>query len=161
MRHQRLQKKEYRVGGASRILLLTQQPLVLCNFNQFPCSLEANNEVRGMLGEDMASLLDPHCPHKMLYTFYIIDWLGRPARLRRQSSLVSDSLRQADSPFLGHEVQTGRGPQTTGLEGRGRVVRVEAGLPRRPAQVPRPVQGRHNRVRGRVPSPTRWFPSSR
>ena len=44
IRHQRLQKKEYRVGGASRILLLTQQPLVLCKFNQFPCSLEANNE---------------------------------------------------------------------------------------------------------------------
>ena len=65
--------------------------------------LPTNPEIKQRLEDvdsesDMASLLDPHCPQKLLYTFYIIDWLGRPARLRRQSGLVSDSLRQADSP---------------------------------------------------------------
>ena len=29
---------------------------------------------------DLVGLLDPHSPQKLLYTFYIIDWLGRPAR---------------------------------------------------------------------------------
>ena len=37
---------------------------------------------------DLAALLDPESPQKLLYTFYIIDWLGRPARLRRHSGLV-------------------------------------------------------------------------
>ena len=65
--------------------------------------LPTNPEIKRRLEEvdsesDMASLLDPCCPQKLLYTFYIIDWLGRPARLRRQSGLVTDSLRQAESP---------------------------------------------------------------
>ena len=63
--------------------------------------LPTNPEIKQRLQDvdqdsDMASLLDPHCPQKLLYTFYIIDWLGRPARLRRQSGLVSDSRQQAD-----------------------------------------------------------------
>ena len=61
-------------------------------------------------GGDMASLLDPHCPQKLLYTFYIIDWLGRPARLRRQSGLVSDSLRQADRPGASNNWPRGARP---------------------------------------------------
>ena len=65
--------------------------------------LPTNPEIKQRLEDvdsesDMGSLLDPYCPQKLLYTFYIIDWLGRPARLRRQSGLVSDSLRQTDSP---------------------------------------------------------------
>ena len=64
-----------------------------------PTSPEITQRLEDVDSEsDMASLLDPHCPQKLLYTFYIIDWLGRPARLRRQSGLESDSLRTADSP---------------------------------------------------------------
>ena len=40
-----------RDGGASRILLLTPQPLVLCKLNQFLCRLEANNEARWGRGQ--------------------------------------------------------------------------------------------------------------
>merc|ERR1719233_2813501 len=36
---------------------------------------------------DLVALLDPESPQRLLYTFYIIDWLGRPARLRRHSGL--------------------------------------------------------------------------
>merc|ERR1719402_1683340 len=48
---------------------------------------------------DLVGLLDPHSPQKLLYTFYIIDWLGRPARLRRHSG-VSDR-DASDSPRPG------------------------------------------------------------
>ena len=51
IRHQRLQKNESRGGGTSRILLLTQPPLVFCKFNQFPCSLEANIDARNGGGQ--------------------------------------------------------------------------------------------------------------
>merc|ERR1719342_683673 len=65
--------------------------------------LPTNPEIKQKLqdldtGCDLASILSPHCPQKLLYTFYIIDWLGRPARLRRQSGLVSDAMKQADTP---------------------------------------------------------------
>lgn len=33
----------------------------------------------------MKSLLNPESPQKLLYTLYIVDWLGRPARFRRHS----------------------------------------------------------------------------
>ena len=47
--------------------------------------LPTNPEIKSGLKDvdtesDMTTLLDPDCPHKLLYTFYIIDWLGRPAR---------------------------------------------------------------------------------
>jgi hypothetical protein len=35
----------------------------------------------------MKSLLNPESPQKLMYTLYIVDWLGRPARLRRHSGL--------------------------------------------------------------------------
>ena len=35
----------------------------------------------------LKELLDPSSPQKLMYTFYIVDWLGRPARLRRTSGL--------------------------------------------------------------------------
>lgn len=44
--------------------------------------------------EDEASvkiLLSPESPQKLMYTLYIVDWLGRPARLRRHSGLVEQS----------------------------------------------------------------------
>ena len=51
--------------------------------------LPTNPEIKQRLQDvdqdsDMASLLDPHCPQKLLYTFYIIDWLGRQARWARE-----------------------------------------------------------------------------
>ena len=54
--------------------------------------LPTNPEIKQGLQEidsnsDLASLLDPESPQRLLYTFYIIDWLGRPARLRRHSGL--------------------------------------------------------------------------
>jgi hypothetical protein len=36
----------------------------------------------------MKSLLNPESPQKLMYTLYIVDWLGRPARLRRHSGLA-------------------------------------------------------------------------
>ena len=35
----------------------------------------------------LKDLLNPSSPQKLMYTFYIVDWLGRPARLRRPSGL--------------------------------------------------------------------------
>ena len=45
---------------------------------------------------DLESLLDPSSPQKLLYSFYIVDWLGRPARLRRFSGIV-DSTRSSSA----------------------------------------------------------------
>ena len=36
----------------------------------------------------LKQLLSPESPQKLMYTLYIVDWLGRPARLRRHSGLV-------------------------------------------------------------------------
>lgn len=36
-------------------------------------------------------LLSPESPQKLMYTLYIVDWLGRPARLRRHSGLVEQT----------------------------------------------------------------------
>jgi ubiquitin carboxyl-terminal hydrolase 34 len=41
--------------------------------------------------ETLKKLLDPESPQKLMYTFYIVDWLGRPARLRRHSGLSETS----------------------------------------------------------------------
>ena len=74
--------------------------------------LPTNPEIKSGLQEvdtesDMTSLLDPHCPHKLLYTFYIIDWLGRPARLRRQSGLVTDSNPAPESSWVSQFILSG------------------------------------------------------
>ena len=34
-------------------------------------------------------LLDPGSPQKLMYTLYIVDWLGRPVRLRRHSGVAA------------------------------------------------------------------------
>ncbi|XP_023333721.1 ubiquitin carboxyl-terminal hydrolase 34 isoform X2 [Eurytemora carolleeae] len=63
------------------------------------------NIMRGLQEIDPSSgfesLLDPNSAQKLLYSFYIIDWLGRPARLRRFSGLA-----EASSPHTG-QVQSG------------------------------------------------------
>ncbi len=42
--------------------------------------------------EELMSLLSPASPQKLMYTFYIVDWLGRPARLRRHSGLHKEPM---------------------------------------------------------------------
>lgn len=39
----------------------------------------------------LKQLLSPESPQKLMYTLYIVDWLGRPARLRRHSGLVEST----------------------------------------------------------------------
>ena len=46
----------------------------------------------------LKDLLDPRSPQKLMYIFYIIDWLGRPARLRRPSGLSDNS--SGSGPFF-------------------------------------------------------------
>ena len=40
--------------------------------------------------EELKELLSPSSPQKLMYTFYIVDWLGRPARLRRHSGVPKE-----------------------------------------------------------------------
>ena len=47
---------------------------------------------------DLPALLHPESPQKLLYTFYIIDWLGRPLRLRRHSGPASGQQSPAPRP---------------------------------------------------------------
>jgi len=60
---------------------------------------------------DLVGLLDPHSPQKLLYTFYIIDWLGRPERLRRHSGVsdrdASDSPRPGPTGWINQFIQAG------------------------------------------------------
>ena len=37
--------------------------------------------------ERLKQLLNPESPQKLLYTLYIVDWLGRPVRMRRHSGV--------------------------------------------------------------------------
>ena len=84
--------------------------------------LPTNPEIKQGLQEidsnsDLASLLDPESPQRLLYTFYIIDWLGRPARLRRHSGLregqdspsprPGSSLAQAPTGWVAQFVAAG------------------------------------------------------
>ena len=41
--------------------------------------------------EKLRELLSAKSPQKLMYTFYIVDWLGRPVRLRRHSGVVEAS----------------------------------------------------------------------
>ena len=49
-------------------------------------------------GERLRQLLNPESPQKLLYTLYIVDWLGRPVRMRRRSGLASSSSSSQSSP---------------------------------------------------------------
>ena len=40
---------------------------------------------RGTTEEDLKKHMSPDSPQKLMYTFYIVDWLGRPSRVRRHS----------------------------------------------------------------------------
>ena len=59
--------------------------------------------------DKMRELLSAKSPQKLMYTFYIVDWLGRPIRLRRHSGVVepsgdgaigSPSAPSADQPWI-------------------------------------------------------------
>ena len=54
----------------------------------------------------MKSLLNPESPQKLMYTLYIVDWLGRPARLRRHSGL-SDAGASQDLSWINRFIQSG------------------------------------------------------
>ena len=65
--------------------------------------LHTNPEIKQGLQEidsnsDLASLLDPESPQRLLYTFYIIDWLGRPARLMRHCVKVKSLPHRGRDP---------------------------------------------------------------
>ena len=58
-----------------------------------PTNPEVKEKLQNITTEDhetLQDLLNPMSPQKLMYVFYIVDWLGRPARLRRPSGL-SDS----------------------------------------------------------------------
>ena len=50
-------------------------------------------------GERLRQLLNPESPQKLLYTLYIVDWLGRPVRMRRRSGLASSSQSPPADPI--------------------------------------------------------------
>lgn len=54
----------------------------------------------------MKSLLNPESPQKLMYTLYIVDWLGRPARLRRHSGLGDPGALQ-DQTWIHRFIQSG------------------------------------------------------
>ena len=51
--------------------------------------------------ETLQELLNPVSPQKLMYVFYIVDWLGRPTRLRRPSGLSENGFFAANDPDLG------------------------------------------------------------
>merc|ERR1719412_124676 len=56
-----------------------------------PTSPHLKEKLQNIRNEDepcLKRLLSPESPQKLMYTLYIVDWLGRPARLRRHSGLV-------------------------------------------------------------------------
>jgi len=54
---------------------------------------EKLRNVDDMLEDDIKALLDPDSPQRLMYAFYIVDYLGRPVRLRRHSG-VHDPTQQ-------------------------------------------------------------------
>lgn len=48
--------------------------------------------------DTLKELLDPTSPQKLMYVFYIVDWLGRPARLRRPSGLSESGFFGGGGP---------------------------------------------------------------
>ena len=60
--------------------------------------------------ETLKGLLNPDSPQKLMYTFYILDWLGRPARLRRLSGL-------SETSNSGGQQVVNSGPSGTGSGG--------------------------------------------
>ena len=70
----------------------------------------------------LKQLLSPESPQKLMYTLYIVDWLGRPARLRRHSGLVeqpssnllplgessvNDATKEQMGPWIRRFIQAG------------------------------------------------------
>ena len=77
--------------------------------------LPTNPEIKQGLQEidsnsDLASLLDPESPQRLLYTFYIIDWLGNQVMVMvmmmilttRECILQGDGLGPTDPTFGKH-----------------------------------------------------------
>ena len=77
--------------------------------------LHTNPEIKQGLQEidsnsDLASLLDPESPQRLLYTFYIIDWLGNQVMvmvmvmilITRECILQGDGLGPTDPTFGKH-----------------------------------------------------------
>ncbi len=64
----------------------------------------------GKLSEDeLKRLLSAESPQKLMYTFYIVDWLGRPARLRRHSGPVEglQQQHQQEKPWIESFISAG------------------------------------------------------
>ena len=57
--------------------------------------------------EDMKRILSPDSPQKLMYTFYIVDWLGRPTRLRRHSGVVEGSSQPCEQPWIQQFIRAG------------------------------------------------------
>ena len=56
-----------------------------------PTNPEVKEKLQNITEEDnetLQELLNPSSPQKLMYVFYIVDWLGRPARLRRPSGMI-------------------------------------------------------------------------
>jgi len=65
---------------------------------------DALQNIADMDESTMKSLLNPESPQKLMYTLYIVDWLGRPARLRRHSGL-NDGMQ--DQTWINRFIQSG------------------------------------------------------
>jgi ubiquitin carboxyl-terminal hydrolase 34 len=58
--------------------------------------------------EQLRMLLSPESPQKLMYTFYIVDWLGRPVRLRRHSGVVEQGdPTTGDQPWIQRFISAG------------------------------------------------------
>ena len=65
---------------------------------------DALQNIADMDESTMKSLLNPESPQKLMYTLYIVDWLGRPARLRRHSGL-NDGMQ--DQTWINRFIHSG------------------------------------------------------
>ena len=63
-------------------------------------------DIQNATEEELRALLSPTSPQKLLYTFYIVDWLGRPARLRRHSGLQQEQ-QQPQQTWMQHFIEAG------------------------------------------------------
>ena len=79
-----------------------------------PTVKEKLQNLTGGDNETLQELLNPVSPQKLMYVFYIVDWLGRPTRLRRPSGLSENGFFAANDPDLGS--WTGRFVKAGGLK---------------------------------------------
>lgn len=56
--------------------------------------------------DDIRRLLNPDSPQKLMYTLYIVDWLGRPSRLRRHSKGMA-ALAENNQPWIDRFISAG------------------------------------------------------